>query len=251
MEIRNLVDGWWRRWSFRWMPGCCALCGGGSARDVDLCAACEAELPTNDACCAHCALPMPVAAARCGRCQKSAPEFDRAFCAFRYAWPLDSLVTRFKFSADLAAGRVLSALLARRVIAAATAQTLRLPDLILPVPLHGDRLRERGFNQAWELSLPIAAALKVPARAEGLLRMRPTPRQSGLSALHRRRNVRGAFVVQADVRGRHVAIVDDVITTAATVRECAKALKRAGAASVQVWAIARAPLPGASARDQT
>jgi ComF family protein len=198
------------------------------------------DLPWNIACCARCALPLPRAESLCGRCLKVLPEFDQALCAFRYEWPLDALTTRFKFSADLAAGRVLSGVLAQYLDE--RAQKVSAPQWIIPVPLHSDRLRTRGFNQALELARPLSRAFGIPLLPEGLRRLRATPPQTGLNALHRRRNVRGAFVADADVRDRHVALIDDVITTAATVRECAKVLKRAGAASVQVWALARAGL---------
>jgi ComF family protein len=175
---------------------------------------------------------------------KAVPEFDAALCAFRYEWPLDSLVTRFKFGADLAAGavlaRLLNAYLAERIAPIADASS----RLMMPIPLHEDRLRERGFNQALELARPLARLSGIRLATQGMRRLRSTPRQTGLNALNRRRNVRGAFVVEADVRDRHVVLVDDVITTAATVRECARTLKRAGAASVQVWAVARAAVGG-------
>lgn len=241
VKLKDRVDGFWRRLSFRLMPGRCVLCAATSDRAVDLCIECEVALPWNTACCGHCALPLTANETRCGRCQKSAPQFDAAYCAFRYAWPLDGVVTRFKFSGDLAAGRVLSHLLAQRLHERLLGAANR-PQMIVPVPLHRERLRERGFNQALELARPLAAALRIPLLPEALRRTRATPKQSDLDGLHRRRNVRGAFAVDADVHGLHVAIVDDVITTAATVRECAKALKRAGAATVQVWAVARAPI---------
>jgi ComF family protein len=233
------VDGLLRRLSLRLLPGCCVQCGAASERGIDLCPSCEADLPWNRACCARCALPLSQPEARCGRCLKAAPEFDAAFCAFRYEWPLDSLVTRFKFAADLAAGAVLARLL-HAYLVERVAATDGSPRLMMPIPLHEDRLRERGFNQALELARPLARLSGIALAVEGMHRLRATPRQTGLNALHRRRNVRGAFVVDVDVRDRHVVLVDDVITTAATVRECAKTLKRAGAASVQVWAVARA-----------
>jgi ComF family protein len=240
VNTRDRVNGFWRRLSWRWLPGCCVQCGSASGRDADLCAGCAAELPWNDACCAHCALPLPQGEAQCGRCQRSPPEFAAAYCPLRYAWPLDALVTRFKFSGDLAAGSVLAALLADRLETAMTATPP--PDCVMSVPLHRERLRERGFNQALELARPLARRFGIVLIADGLRRERATPPQTGLTALRRRRNLRGAFAAVADVRGRHVALVDDVVTTAATVRECARTLRRAGAASVQVWAVARAPV---------
>lgn len=240
MNVLNRVDGLWRRLSFRLLPGCCVQCGSASRRACDLCTDCESELPWNRSCCQRCALPLAHAAVLCGRCLKSAPEFDRALCPFRYEWPLDALITRFKFAADLAAGRVLAGLMAEDINARLVQSLLPRPQRLMPVPLHAERLRERGFNQVVELIRPLSRALGIPADASCLRRARATPQQTGLTALHRRRNVRGAFAVVGDVRGCDIALIDDVITTAATVRECAKVLKQSGAASVQVWAIARA-----------
>ncbi len=168
------------------------------------------------------------------------PEFDAALCALRYEWPLDSLVTRFKYGADLAVGHVLSSVMAQHLSSHFLNTSSCRPQLLIPIPLHPERLRERGFNQALELARPLSRALGIAMNSAGLRRVRATPRQTGLNALIRRRNVRGAFELNTDVRDRHIALVDDVITTAATARECAKLIKRAGAASVQVWAVARA-----------
>lgn len=241
MSAPNQVDGIWRRLSFLLLPGCCVQCGARGQRGVDLCAACRNDLPWNRVCCARCALPLATNEALCGRCQRSPPEFDQAHCVLRYDWPASALITAFKFSADLAAGRVLSGLLIDSLQSCLQQQSLRRPDLLIPVPLHTDRLGARGFNQSLELSRPIAKALAIRLSVQGLQRVRSTAPQTGLTALRRRRNVRGAFSVNESVQGLHIALIDDVITTAATVRECARSLKRAGAASVQVWALARAP----------
>jgi len=157
---------------------------------------------------------------------------------YRYAWPLDRLVARVLVAGDLAIGAVLSALLAAHIRHDALAV-----DALLPVPLAQSRLRARGFNQALELARPIARAraLDLPHRA--LARCRETSTQSGLDAAARRRNVRGAFTASGEVSGRRIALVDDVVTTGATVAACTRALLAAGASSVEVWAVARAPPP--------
>jgi len=217
------------------LPSHCLLCGGRGGNGIDLCAACAAELPRNACCCARCALPLATPAASCGRCQRRAPPWDSAWAPFRYAWPLDRLEARFKFGADLATGRML-ALSWCGVIAPA-----ELPQAIVPVPLHRARLRARGYNQALELAKPLAKALGVPLLRDALRRVRATDAQSELSAAARRRNVRGAFVARFDGEiPAHVALLDDVFTTGATLGECARVLKRAGVAKVDVWALARA-----------
>jgi ComF family protein len=217
------------------LPPTCVLCGGAGHAGRDLCAGCAADLPANPVACPRCALPLGAPAPQCGACLKRPPAFLAALAPFRYADPLDGLVQRYKFGADLAAGRVLAQLLGDALDGALA------PDLLVPVPLHRTRLRERGFNQALDLGRLLARRFALVLAPRVLARTRATPAQSGLDARTRRRNVRRAFVASTDVRGKHVALLDDVVTTGATVRECAKALRRAGAASVVVWAVARSP----------
>jgi len=243
VAIADQVDGFLRRLSFRWLPGHCVLCAGASGRARDLCAACEQDLPFNTRCCARCALPLAAAEALCAHCLQSPPAFVSAVTAFRYEWPLAGLITRFKFGGDLACGRVLSGLLAERVMAALADRRIARPDLLLPVPLHHHRLRERGFNQALEIARLLGQRCALPICQEVLQRHQITAAQSGLDAKARRRNVRGAFTATGRIDGLQIALIDDVVTTAATVTECARVLKQAGAAAVQVWALARAPLP--------
>jgi len=170
--------------------------------------------------------------------QRSAPPFAAAWAPFRYAHPLDLLEARFKFRGDLAAGRVLAELMIER----ARLEAPSLPATIVAVPLHVSRLRARGYNQALELAKPLARALGIPLDRDLLVRLRATPAQTGLDAAARRRNLRGAFAV---AKGRalphHVVLVDDVMTTGATLRECARTLRRAGVARVDAWVLARAP----------
>lgn len=223
----------------RWLlPWRCLLCGDAGADGLDVCAACAAELPRNTSCCARCALPLPSQAALCGACQRKPPPWDAAWAPFRYGWPLDRLEARYKFGRDLAAGRTLAQLWCRAAAPAA------LPRLILPVPLHRARLRQRGYNQALELARPLGRALGVPVRHDWLLRPRATAAQTELDAHARRRNVRGAFALREGAAvPPHVALLDDVMTTGATLAECARVLRRAGVARVDVWALARAPSP--------
>jgi ComF family protein len=221
------------------LPWRCLLCGDEGADGVDLCADCAAELPRNTQCCAHCALPLPLSAPQCGRCLRKAPPWDAAWAPFRYAWPLDRLETRFKFSRDLAAGRALVSMWRREN------HPSSLPQMILPVPLHQRRLRERGYNQAWELARSLARSLGIPCRHDLLQRVRHTDAQTGLNAAQRRRNLRSAFALrEAAALPAHVVVLDDVFTTGTTFTECVRVLKRAGASRVDVWALARAPITG-------
>lgn len=220
------------------LPLRCLLCAGAGAEGIDLCADCAAELPRNPSCCARCALPLATSALLCGECQRQPPPWDAAWAPFRYGWPLDRLESRYKFGADLAAGRVLSTLWRREP------RSIELPQLLLPVPLHRQRLRQRGYNQALELARPLAREFGVPLRHDALQRIRRTDAQTELDAVGRRRNVRGAFALRPGTPlPSHVALLDDVMTTGATLAECARVLKRAGAQRVDVWALARAPSP--------
>jgi ComF family protein len=239
---RLKVDGWLRRIEFALMPAVCLLCGA-AAVGRDLCAGCTADLQPNRRCCARCAIPLESSAVLCGLCARRAPPQTSAWVPFIYGAPIDTLLTRLKFGGDLAAGRVLAELaLERRASVAAP-----LPDALVPVPLHASRLRERGYNQALELARAWSRALERPLLTDALLRVRATPAQTGLSALERRRNLRGALQANAALPlPQHVAIVDDVMTTGTTLRESARALRRAGCTTVEVWAVARAPRLGRS-----
>jgi ComF family protein len=218
------------------LPARCLLCAEDGDAGLDLCAACLAALPWNRTPCARCGLPLAVAAPACGRCLRAPPAFAATFAPWTYAFPLDRLMPRFKFHGDLAAG----ALVVDRWLVAARGRAL--PDALVPVPLHRARLRERGYDQALELARPLARGLGIPLLAEGLHRVRATAAQSALGAGARRRNVRGAFAAAPRTRWPpHVALVDDVMTTGATLGECARVLKAAGAVRVDVWVAARAP----------
>jgi ComF family protein len=232
------VDGWIDRGLLVLLPPRCLLCGGRGAGTRDLCAGCAADLELNTPCCPCCALPLATPAPACGACLARAPPFASAWAPLRYGHPLDLLEARFKFHADLAAGRVLAEHLAE----CAARDRPASPSLLVPVPLHVTRLRERGYNQALELARPLARALGIPLRHDALLRTRATPAQTGLDAKMRRRNLRGAFAVAADFAWPdHVALFDDVMTTGATLGEAARTLRRAGVARVDAWALARAP----------
>lgn len=228
--VRNLAGRIWRQI----LPPRCLLCGA-PGEGIDLCASCRNELPRNGTCCAFCALPLETPAPRCGACLRRAPRWDHAWSPFRYAWPLDRLESRYKFAGQLAAGRVLGTLWARQPLPVR-------PQLVIPVPLHRQRLRERGYNQALELARVLAREHDLPLRHDVLRRVLPTRQQTELDAVARRRNVRGAFQIAChDGVPRHVAVVDDVMTTGATLSECAHVLKRAGVQRVDVWTLARAP----------
>ncbi len=215
--------------------GSCFLCRG--AAGAVLCAACDADLPRLDGPrCPRCALASP-AGAVCGRCLARSPAYDATVAALAYEFPADVLVQALKFRAELALAPLLGALLAARIGGAERV------DLVLPVPLAAARLRARGFNQALEIARPVARA--AGARLEPRLaeRSRDTASQMDLPHAERARNVRGAFRCTRALEGAAVALVDDVMTTGATLDELAATLKRAGAARVVNWVVARTPAP--------
>ncbi|HXD84146.1 MAG TPA: ComF family protein [Rudaea sp.] len=233
---RFLVDGA-RHLQFAVLPPHCLLCGLRSDTTRDLCAACAGDVVRNRVCCPRCALPLDAPAPLCGECLQSEPPFAAAFVPFVYASPLDQLETRFKFGRSLAAGRVLSELW----IDVARENPPAIPQVLIPVPLHPARLRERGYNQALELAKPVARAFAISLHNDVLERTRATPAQSNLDADARHKNLRGAFAVNAASLPQHVVVFDDVMTTGTTLRECARTLVRAGVERVDVWALARAP----------
>ncbi|RMH93766.1 ComF family protein [Lysobacter pythonis] len=236
--IRRLVDGLARR---LWPPVCLACCGGGdTGAGRDLCPACFAALPWHRHACAGCALPLAAAdtGARCGACliRRDAP-LAEVRAVFAYTAPLDRLLPRFKFHQSLAAGRLLSSLMVSGLADAALSSA---DTVLIPVPLHRRRLAARGHDQALELARPLARALGLPLRHDLLWRCKHTGAQSRLDQATRRRNLRDAFRVRGGAAPARVTLIDDVMTTGATLEAAARALRQAGVARVDAWVCARA-----------
>ena len=226
------------------LPSLCAICRGWGVQRV--CAQCVQRFAPVVPRCQRCALQVPDGVALCGACLTAPPPFASALAAVEYAHPWDALITHFKFHGALD----LAPALARRLLDAFERSEVAAPTLLLPLPLSNARLRERGHNQAWELARRIGRALRCPADARLLLRVKDTPHQLALPPEQRASNVRGAFAVEprrlAEVRGRRVTLVDDVMTTGATAAEASRTLLQAGASEVNVWVVARTPRPGAA-----
>ncbi|WP_312145705.1 MULTISPECIES: ComF family protein [Stutzerimonas stutzeri subgroup] len=210
-----------------------------------LCGPCEAELPWLYGRCATCAVPLPTHGLVCGECQKRPPSYDHVEVPWRFAFPVDALITRFKHQARWPFGRLLGERLGLHLQHAFT-DGLPQPDLLVPVPLARRRLRQRGFNQAQMLAQWLGGALTLPVDEHLLERVVDTPPQQQLDAATRRRNLRQAFCLApgTDIKGRHLALIDDVLTTGATAEALARLLKRAGAVRVDVYCLARTPKPG-------
>jgi ComF family protein len=222
------------------MPHHCVVCGL-SAPPPGICPGCRAGLPWCGVACRVCGLPLTeTESAICGTCQRTPPPWDTAVAATWYRFPVRQLVRQFKFQRNLAAGRVLADLLARKLERA----RCPAPDLVVPVPLHRWRLLRRGFNQAYDIARQLCRDFDLQLVDHDLWRKRRTPHQAGLDAKQRRRNLHGAFAWRGtSVAGQHVALVDDVMTTGSTAGECARTLRRAGANEIQVWVMARAEKP--------
>ncbi|MBN8760999.1 MAG: ComF family protein [Thiobacillus sp.] len=232
MNIRSFFN--------RFMPPACLLCGGPA--HAALCTGCRDDLPWHrEPACPVCAHPSPGGRV-CGACLKHPPAYDRTRAALVYAFPLDRLIPQLKYHGRLAVAPALADCLAAHLGAAPP------PDCLVPMPLHPGRLRERGFNQAGEIARGLAQRLDLRLATEMCRRVRDTPPQMRLAHDQRRRNVRDAFACDASVRGLHIAVVDDVMTTGSSLDALARSLKRAGAREVSCWVAARAlPAPSTQA----
>jgi ComF family protein len=224
------------------LPTQCAICRGWGARRV--CDRCSDRFVAAVQRCERCALRVPAGTRTCGACVVEPPPCDSVLAALDYAHPWDRLIGRFKFDAALDLAGVFAGLVERAWRDSGRPK----PELLLPVPLSLPRLRRRGYNQSWELARRIAARLNVPADVRLLLRVRDTAHQLAFPVERRAANVRSAFAVAprraAALRGRRVTLVDDVMTTGATLAEIARTLRLAGAAEVHALVLARTPAPG-------
>lgn len=227
------------------LPRHCILCGLASGA-ANVCPPCSEELPRISHSCFKCGLPLTTADDRdCDRCRKFPVPWDSAAAALLYTFPVDQLVRRFKFSRNLAGGQVL----AQEMIRAVRNRGIPMPDTLVPVPLHRSRFLTRPFNQSEVLARHIGKALNLPVSTHLLYRNRRTRAHSGLDAASRRLNIKGAFRLRKPgkpgTKLRYLALVDDVLTTGATLTECTRTMKTSGVERVSVWVAARAPAPTA------
>jgi ComF family protein len=228
------------------LGGSCLLCHRWSAEGLcEPCVACFAPPRPRCAVCAH---PVAAIGTPCAECLRHPPAWDAAVAAVDYAFPWDGVLLGLKSSAGLAAAAPLAALLARAIAGGtSTSTSAMVADVVLPIPLAPQRLRERGFNQAWEIARRVAAEIDRPCEPQWLWRVAETPLLADLSPTQRAQALRAAFVVSpsAVLQGRHVALVDDVLTTGATLAAAARTLRQQGAAAVSVWVVARTEAPSA------
>ena len=219
------------------LPARCVFCGG-PARAVDLCQGCIDDLPGRArARCPVCALPEP-AGQVCGSCLRRRPPCSHTAAAADYAFPLDAAIGRLKYGSDLSLLAPLAHLIAQ------AARPAPAVDVLVPMPLSAAALRARGFNQAAELARLVARDLGTKLSLYAATRVRDTAPQASLPFDQRARNMRGAFACDRSLSGLRVAILDDVMTTGTTIYELAQTLRRAGAAEVSAWVLARTPRTG-------
>ncbi len=219
------------------VPSLCAVCRGWGAQRI--CGDCVQRFAVPVPRCRRCALQVPGGVDVCGACLTDPPPYARTLAAVDYDHPWDGLITHFKFHDAL---DLVPALGERMLVARGDAPA---PALLVPIPLSDARLRERGYNQAWELTKRLGAALHCPTDATLLLRVKDTPHQLAFPPDQRAGNVRAAFAVEpkrrAELQGSSVTLVDDVMTTGATAAEATRTLLQAGAREVNVWVVARTP----------
>lgn len=212
------------------LPQRCILCDTPTS-ERRFCADCEAELPMlPPSHCRVCAVPL-ASGMLCGACLDAPPAFDRVLARFAYDFPIDALIHAFKYGRRLALGNVLGEALA--------ASGAPEADALVPMPLAPQRLSERGFNQALEIARIVSRRHRIPIIVDGCRKVTETPPQAALPWKERAKNVRHAFACDADLSGLRVAVIDDVLTTGATLNELARVLRKAGAVGVVGWVVAR------------
>ena len=230
------------------IPSACLVCAQ-ELRNAQICSGCQLQLPYLDDAqrlCQSCALPLNTEGIYCGRCLCTPPLFECSRIPFRYDYPLKRLIQRFKYRGHLAYGR----LLAEQMLAYLQADwrqaiPLGRVDWLIPVPMHWSRRLKRGFNQTELLARDLAGPLGLRVHTGLCRRQRPTQPQEGLSRREREQNLGRAFTLcpgaRAQLEGRSLVILDDVVTTGSTVRELSRMMMAAGASRVEVWALARTP----------
>lgn len=235
-----MVYKWLNKVQSLLLPKFCLLCETRPAARAGLCCACTEDLPYHRHACVQCGYHltehqlMPI----CGRCLSQPPCYDQTLAAFAYQAPIDTLIWQLKYQQRLSNARVLATFL----LEAIRQQQTAIPQALVPVPLHPQRLRERGFNQALELARPISLQLNIPIERHLCQRNRRTLAQSQVSASQREANMKQAFTLVHKHAYRHVAIIDDVMTTGHTVNQLARVLRGSGVEKIDVWCIARAQI---------
>ena len=234
-----MVNNWSDIIQYSLLPPTCILCGNKGMGRMDLCQPCNDALIKIGSHCYCCAKQFSNDSSHlllCGDCQKNLPEFDKTYTPYTHQGAIRYLINHCKFNGAYKHSRLLGLLLAHHL----SNQADTLPELIIPVPLHPKRYRQRGFNQTLEVGKIIARELSIPIDNSCCLHIKDTPHQVSLTAKQRRKNIKNSFQMKKTPQARHIAILDDVMTTGATANELAKTLKSSGVSQVDVWVCARA-----------
>lgn len=236
LSTSKLVQSVYRRvLPYHLALGTCFLCGLSVDIRKQLCPDCTTDLPWATQACSRCARPL-ASGSVCGRCQGSPPPYQHTVAAFDYRYPVDALVKQLKYAAKIELAVLLGTLMGRKLQTSVT----DIPQCLIPVPLHPKRLIQRGFNQALELARTVSRASGIRVDPGCVKRALNTPPQASLPASARRNNVLGAFSLRHPLNYSHVAIIDDVVTSAWTVHELSKLLMGAGVERIDVWVCCRA-----------
>lgn len=219
------------------LPKTCVFCGQSCQTEHAICLPCYQKLPVLSHTCYSCAKEIPTNQTTCGPCLLEPPPFTQTFALFPYTYPIAELIVQLKFQHKLTHAHTLGKLMHKKI--GVWYKDQALPDVIIPVPLHIDRLTLRGFNQALEIAKYIARLLQIKLDTTGVMRSKATLAQSQLSIKAREQNLKNAFIATQDYTGLHVVILDDVVTTGNTVHTLSKVLIQAGAKRVDIWCCAR------------
>jgi len=230
-------------------PHNCVICAAALDTRISICSRCEEQLPWQPPGCLYCGIMLIRAGdspSVCTKCQQALPAFDSCHALFEYCSPVQELISSFKYQHQFAPGRVFGQLLAQTFTR--HYEDRLVPELLIPVPLHKRRLQQRGYNQSALLAREISRSCNIPVDTNSCTRQSATPAQRGLNARERARNIFNAFDVDSSLKNspasanslpERVAVIDDVVTTTATVNELALTLRHAGVRVIDVWAVAR------------
>lgn len=236
------MKNWLNRMLYGLLPGKCILCSAATNRYLDLCLNCETDLPRSPNPCWQCGLTTAEGQEICGSCLIHPPPFSHCFAALEYSPPVDRLIHQFKNQQKIMFGKVLATVLSEQYLR----HHMVFPDAWIPVPLHKDRLKHRGFNQALEIAEVLADTTQVPVNPRACRRITDTGDQKSLSAKQRKQNMKNVFTVDFPLNGETIGIIDDVVTTTATVSELTRLLLKHGASDVQIICLARTPVTSRS-----
>src|SRR3990167_7332145 len=212
------------------IPTYCLLCQLHAKNHELICEHCAETLPKTKNACLQCGLAILDMQTYCAACKTNPPAFDHTIALFQYESPISLLIAQLKFQQNL----MIAALLSRYWIHYFLLHPTQLPELIIPVPLHYQRLKKRGFNQALEIAKPVGKYFGIPVDVSACVKVKNTEAQSSLSAKKRQNNIKNAFILTRTIKENHVAILDDVMTTGNTVSEISVLMKNSGAKSINI-----------------